>query len=34
MKGRDHQADVAVCGRRILKSILMKYYIEMWTGFI
>jgi hypothetical protein len=34
LKGKDYLDDLGVDGRIILKSVLMKNYVKMWTGFI
>jgi hypothetical protein len=34
MNGRHHLGDISVDGRIILKRILNKYGVMMWTGFI
>jgi hypothetical protein len=34
LKGREHLGDVGINGKIILKNILKKYGVRMWTGFI
>jgi hypothetical protein len=34
LKGRDHLEDLSIDGSVILKCVLKKYGVRMWTGFI